>query len=89
IESIDNGSGIDYEVKQKVFTTFFTTKGGEGTGLGLLTTRKIVQEHGGTIEVESTPGKGSVFRISLSRSRLNFLAEKTKIEEINGNGVNT
>ncbi len=38
----DNGCGMDWEVKQRIFTTFFTTKGGEGTGLGLLTTRKIV-----------------------------------------------
>ena len=56
---IDNGGGIDWEVRGKVFTTFFTTKGNKGTGLGLLTTRKIVQEHGGRIDVESTPGEGA------------------------------
>jgi signal transduction histidine kinase len=75
-ESIDNGCGIDIEVKQKVFTTFFTTKGGKGTGLGLLTTRKIVHEHGGQIEVKSTPGGGSIFKISLLRSRLEMLAKQ-------------
>jgi len=69
-EVSDNGSGIDYEIKQKIFTTFFTTKGGEGTGLGLLTTRKIVQEHGGRIVVESQPGHGAVFRMEFARSRL-------------------
>lgn len=69
-EVSDNGSGIEYEIKQKIFTTFFTTKGGEGTGLGLLTTRKIVQEHGGDIEVESEPGQGAVFRMTFARSRL-------------------
>ena len=69
-EVSDNGSGIEYEIKQKIFTTFFTTKGGEGTGLGLLTTRKIVQEHGGDIEVESEPGQGAVFRMKFARSRL-------------------
>ena len=74
-ESIDNGSGMDSEIKEKVFTTFFTTKGGKGTGLGLLTTRKIIQEHGGTIEVESCPGEGSIFRIRLPRTRLETLAE--------------
>jgi signal transduction histidine kinase len=73
-EVIDNGCGMDWEVKGKVFTTFFTTKGGKGTGLGLLTTRKIVNEHGGRIEVESTPGQGSVFRIRLPRKRLQALA---------------
>lgn len=66
----DNGVGMDYELKQKVFTTFFTTKGLGGTGLGLLTTRKIIQEHGGRIELESTPGKGSTFTILLPRDRL-------------------
>ncbi|MFC1587697.1 ATP-binding protein [Planctomycetota bacterium] len=66
----DNGSGMDYEIRKKVFSTFFTTKGGEGTGLGLLTTRKIVQEHGGKIFVESEPEKGSKFVIELPRNRL-------------------
>jgi signal transduction histidine kinase len=75
-ESIDNGCGIDFETKQKVFTTFFTTKGGKGTGLGLLTTRKIVYEHGGQIEVKSTPGGGSTFKIKLFRSRLEMLSKK-------------
>jgi signal transduction histidine kinase len=73
-EVADNGCGMDWEVKGKVFTTFFTTKGGKGTGLGLLTTRKIVQEHGGRIEVESSPGQGSVFRIRLPKKRLEALA---------------
>ena len=66
----DTGCGMDYEVKNKVFTTFFTTKGTGGTGLGLLVTRKIVQEHGGTITIESEPGRGSSFRIELPRDRL-------------------
>jgi PAS domain S-box-containing protein len=73
-EVADNGCGIDQEIKSKVFTTFFTTKGGKGTGLGLLTTRKIVQQHGGRIEIESKPGQGSTFRIRLPRSRLKALA---------------
>lgn len=69
-EVIDNGCGMDYEVKRKVFTTFFTTKGLGGSGLGLLMTKKIVQEHGGTIELESIPGQGTTFRILLPRQRL-------------------
>jgi histidine kinase len=73
-EVVDNGCGMDWEVKQKVFTTFFTTKGGKGTGLGLLTTRKIVQEHGGRIEVESVNGQGATFSIRLPRKRLEALA---------------
>ncbi len=74
-EVADNGSGIDYEIKQKIFTTFFTTKGGMGTGLGLLTTRKIVQEHGGKIIVESKKGQGARFRMEFPRSRLLTLFE--------------
>ena len=69
-EVADNGMGMDYEIKQKIFTTFFTTKGGEGTGLGLLTTRKIVQEHGGRIVVNTRRGEGARFRIELPRKRL-------------------
>ena len=69
-EVTDNGCGMDYEVKNKVFTNFFTTKGTGGTGLGLITTKKIVQEHGGTIKLESEPGQGSTFKILLPRERL-------------------
>jgi PAS domain S-box-containing protein len=77
-EVSDNGSGIDYEIKKKIFSTFFTTKGGGGTGLGLLTTRKIVQEHGGTIAVNSEKGKGARFRMEFPRNRLMTLyREKT------------
>ena len=69
-EVIDNGCGMDYEVKKKVFTTFFTTKGLGGTGLGLLMTKKIVQQHGGKVEFDTKPGKGTTFSISLPRDRL-------------------
>ncbi len=69
-EVADNGCGMDYEIKKKVFTTFFTTKGLGGTGLGLLMTKKIIQEHGGRIELESEPGQGTTFRIRLPRRRL-------------------
>jgi PAS domain S-box-containing protein len=71
----DTGVGMDYDVKQKVFTTFFTTKGLGGTGLGLLTTRRIVQEHGGTIDLTSEPGQGTTFRIELPRDHLPPVAE--------------
>ncbi|MBT8393004.1 MAG: PAS domain-containing protein [Ignavibacteriaceae bacterium] len=77
-EVTDNGSGIDYEIKSKIFTTFFTTKGGAGTGLGLLTTRKIVQEHGGKILVDSQKGKGAMFRMVFPRKRLLALYKETK-----------
>ena len=83
----DDGCGMDYEVKQKVFTNFFSTKGSDkGTGLGLLTTRKIVQEHGGTISFDSTVDAGSVFCIRLPRNRLPKLPAEGGAEE--GNGSN-
>jgi PAS domain S-box-containing protein len=70
-EVSDNGTGMDYDVKKNIFTSFFSTKGSDrGTGLGLLTTRKIVQEHGGKVSFESTEGVGSVFRLEFPRDRL-------------------
>lgn len=70
-EVADNGHGMDYEISRKVFSKFFTTKGSDrGTGLGLLTTKKIVHQHGGRISFSSKEGEGSVFRIELPRDRL-------------------
>jgi PAS domain S-box-containing protein len=71
----DTGCGMDYEVKQKAFTTFFTTKGSGGSGLGLLTTRKIVQQHGGEVTFDTTPGEGTVFRLRFRRERLPRLVD--------------
>jgi PAS domain S-box-containing protein len=81
IQVQDDGMGMDYEIKKKVFTKFFSTKGSDkGTGLGLLTTRKIVQEHGGKVSFESTEGKGSVFRLEFPRDRLPSTSVKESAE---------
>jgi signal transduction histidine kinase len=62
---------MDYEISRKIFTRFFTTKGSDrGTGLGLLTTRRIVHQHGGRISFTSSEGEGSTFRIELPRASL-------------------
>ncbi len=61
----DNGPGMDEETQGKLFEMFYTTKGIRGTGLGLAVTRKIIQEHGGEIRVESRPGQGARFEITL------------------------
>jgi signal transduction histidine kinase len=62
----DTGSGIPDDLIDKIFDPFFTTRPvGEGTGLGLTISHRIVEEHGGIIDVESTPGKGTTFTITL------------------------
>ena len=61
---IDTGKGMAPEVRERVFQPFFSTKKG-GTGLGLPTTRKIIEAHGGTIAVESEAGRGTKFTIHL------------------------
>ena len=66
IEVIDTGTGIDEDVRRRLFEPFFTTKdSSRGTGLGLSISMNIVQSHGGTVQVKSTSGRGSTFRIIL------------------------
>ena len=63
---IDTGKGIEPDDLPKIFRPFHTTKPG-GTGLGLATTRKIVQAHSGEIDVQSEPGRGTKFTIRLPK----------------------
>jgi PAS domain S-box-containing protein len=65
LEVSDTGMGMSDEVLQKLFASFFSTKGHRGTGLGLLVTRKLVEAHGGTIAVVSALGQGTTFTIRL------------------------
>ncbi|HEX8818604.1 MAG TPA: ATP-binding protein, partial [Archangium sp.] len=66
VEVEDNGRGMAPEVLENLFSPFFTTKPvGEGTGLGLAISQSIIQSMGGRIEVHSTPGQGSTFRLVL------------------------
>jgi signal transduction histidine kinase len=71
----DTGSGIAPQHLHKLFTPFFTTKNaGQGTGIGLAVCRQIIHAHGGSIEVQSQPGVGSTFTLSL-------LTPQSKVEK--------
>jgi signal transduction histidine kinase len=65
IELADTGEGIAMEQLDLIFDPLFTTKPGRGTGLGLTVVKQIISGHGGTIEVESRPERGTVFCIKL------------------------
>lgn len=66
VEIADTGAGMSAEVQRRIFDPFFTTKPvGQGTGLGLSTSFSIVRKHGGRIELQSTPGVGSSFKVWL------------------------
>jgi PAS domain S-box-containing protein len=70
IEVCDNGCGIDPAVRDRIFDPFFTTKPvGQGTGLGLSISYGIVNDHGGSIEVDSAPGRGACFTVHLPLRR--------------------
>jgi len=63
----DTGCGMTAEVKANIFQIFFSTKGSAGTGIGLMLTKKIIDEHGGAIEVQSEEGVGSKFVVRLPK----------------------
>jgi signal transduction histidine kinase len=65
----DTGIGMDRQTLSKLFTVFFSSKGRKGTGLGLFIANKIVAQHGGCIEVSSTPGQGSCFTVTIPKRR--------------------
>jgi signal transduction histidine kinase len=66
VDVIDTGTGIEKDQVDRIFDAYHTTKK-SGTGLGLAMTRRIIQEHGGTVTVDSEPGKGSDFVLRLPR----------------------
>jgi PAS domain S-box-containing protein len=61
----DNGIGIDRETRERAFGPFFSAKGGQDTGAGFFISHKIVKSHGGTLEVDSTPGVGTSFVVRI------------------------
>lgn len=85
LEVEDNGMGMEQETRENMFTLFFSSKGHRGTGLGLFISNRIIEQHGGHIDVESTPGKGSLFRIfmpkTLPESVKNGVNKESSVEE--------
>ena len=78
----DNGRGMNDETQEKLFTSFFSTKGGRGTGLGLLLTKKLIEEHRGTINVKTNLGKGTTFTIKLPYTKLETKLKKSTKEDL-------
>lgn len=75
-EIVDDGVGMDEDTKENIFTPFFSSKGKEGTGLGLFITNKTVEQHGGYIEVKSHKGQGTKFTVKIPKT----LTESIKIK---------
>jgi two-component system NtrC family sensor kinase len=69
VEIADQGTGIPVEARDKIFDLMFSTKGSKGTGLGLALTRKIVEEHGGTVTFDTEMGVGTTFFVRLPRRK--------------------
>jgi len=77
----DNGPGIPTEVLPRIWDPFFTTKDvGEGTGLGLSIVHELVERHGGTIEVDTTVGKGTTFIVTLPRRTADLRRDRARTQ---------
>jgi PAS domain S-box-containing protein len=85
IRVVDSGLGMPPDVQRKIFEPFFTTKA-QGTGIGLATVASIVKRHGGFIELESEPSRGTEFRVFLPLAPTGPAAEPKAAPDISGGG---
>jgi two-component system cell cycle sensor histidine kinase/response regulator CckA len=84
----DSGSGMSAEVQERLFEPFFTTKpAGRGTGLGLATTYAIVREAGGHIQVQSAPGQGTTFEVTLPLSKATEADALRRLSPVRGTRI--
>ena len=74
MEVTDTGTGMPRDIQEKIFNSFFSTKGPQGTGLGLLVTGKLIEDHNGAINLWSEEGKGTGFKIKLPFKEFDELA---------------
>jgi signal transduction histidine kinase len=65
LQVADDGPGISEDVNARVFEDFFSTKGSEGTGIGLLVAQKVAEDHGGKVTFSSKPGSGTTFTVTI------------------------
>lgn len=85
----DSGSGIPEEIQTKIFEPFFTTKGERGSGLGLSTVFGIVRDAGGTLQVESQPGSGTAFVVSLPWQGQETLSGEDQVSSLQASDIGT
>ena len=79
----DSGPGVPAELQERIFEPFFSTKAsGEGTGLGLAVCRRLVEDHGGTLEVEAAAGGGALFRVNLPFADREKYFDKASVDSI-------
>ncbi len=81
----DNGCGMDEETRNRIFQNFFTTKGSRGTGMGLMISKKIVDMHGGQIEISSLKSRGTTVIVRLPARETAEVSEKMNVQRSTSN----